>query len=209
MGYSVEGFSEPLPSDTDIPRLRAGGVGAQFWSVYIDDEPERAVRRPGNARADRLGAPARRALSGHLRSRAHGRRGRSGRPVRADRFAPRRRGRPLDQRLPGRAPDARRARRALPHAHARQQHRVGRLGDRRTALRRPLRAWQRLRARAQSAGRPRRSLARVARDHARRARCDRRAGDLQPQLLQGALRPSAQCTRRRARPARGERGSRS
>ncbi|WP_345761541.1 dipeptidase [Diaminobutyricibacter sp. McL0608] len=40
-GYSVEGFSEPLPSDTDIPRLRAGGVGAQFWSVYIDDGPDR------------------------------------------------------------------------------------------------------------------------------------------------------------------------
>src|SRR5262252_5819747 len=24
---------------TDIPRLRAGGVGAQFWSVYVPSEP--------------------------------------------------------------------------------------------------------------------------------------------------------------------------
>ncbi|WP_426515871.1 dipeptidase [Diaminobutyricibacter sp. McL0618] len=38
--YSVEGLSELLATDTDIPRLRAGGVGAQFWSVYIDDGPD-------------------------------------------------------------------------------------------------------------------------------------------------------------------------
>jgi membrane dipeptidase len=30
--------------DTDIPRLRAGGVGAQFWSVYIPSGPEVAAR---------------------------------------------------------------------------------------------------------------------------------------------------------------------
>ena len=23
------------PTHTDLPRLRAGGVGAQFWSVYV------------------------------------------------------------------------------------------------------------------------------------------------------------------------------
>lgn len=40
--YSVEGLSEPLLTDTDIPRLRAGGVGAQFWSVFISDELEGA-----------------------------------------------------------------------------------------------------------------------------------------------------------------------
>jgi membrane dipeptidase len=28
----------PAPGETDIPRLRAGGVGAQFWSVYIPVE---------------------------------------------------------------------------------------------------------------------------------------------------------------------------
>lgn len=28
----------PEPGDTDIPRLRAGGVGGQFWSVYVPGE---------------------------------------------------------------------------------------------------------------------------------------------------------------------------
>ncbi len=31
-----------LPGDTDLPRLREGGVGAQFWSVYVPAE-EKAV----------------------------------------------------------------------------------------------------------------------------------------------------------------------
>src|ERR1700722_18786823 len=37
-GYSVEGLESGLATDTDIERLRAGHVGAQFWSVYVDDE---------------------------------------------------------------------------------------------------------------------------------------------------------------------------
>ncbi|HJT64318.1 MAG TPA: dipeptidase [Candidatus Limnocylindria bacterium] len=28
----------PEPGDTDLPRLRAGGVGGQFWSVYVPGE---------------------------------------------------------------------------------------------------------------------------------------------------------------------------
>lgn len=36
--YSVEGLEEGLTTDTDIARLRAGRVGAQFWSVYVTDE---------------------------------------------------------------------------------------------------------------------------------------------------------------------------
>jgi membrane dipeptidase len=41
-GYSVEGLDGHRPElHTDIPRLRAGGVGAQFWSVYVPgDQPE-------------------------------------------------------------------------------------------------------------------------------------------------------------------------
>lgn len=37
--YSVEGLDGDLGDgfDTDVPRLRAGGVGGQFWSVYVDD----------------------------------------------------------------------------------------------------------------------------------------------------------------------------
>ncbi|XVU22200.1 dipeptidase [Actinoplanes sp. CA-054009] len=46
-GYAVEGLDEPRPElQTDIPRLRAGGVGGQFWSVYVPGdlgEPEAVV----------------------------------------------------------------------------------------------------------------------------------------------------------------------
>ncbi|MGY4857188.1 dipeptidase [Cryobacterium sp. AP23] len=36
-GYSVEGLDGALDTDTDIDRLRAGRVGGQFWSVYVED----------------------------------------------------------------------------------------------------------------------------------------------------------------------------
>jgi membrane dipeptidase len=39
----------PAAGDTDIARLRAGGVGGQFWSVYIPSSPE--VGKRGFARA--------------------------------------------------------------------------------------------------------------------------------------------------------------
>jgi Zn-dependent dipeptidase, microsomal dipeptidase homolog len=41
--YSVDGLDGSLWSDTDIPRLHAGGVTAQFWSVYVEDEASGAV----------------------------------------------------------------------------------------------------------------------------------------------------------------------
>lgn len=36
--HSVEGLEIGLTTDTDIARLRAGRVGAQFWSVFVSDE---------------------------------------------------------------------------------------------------------------------------------------------------------------------------
>jgi len=46
---NVEGhdISVPASHDTDIPRLRAGGVGTQFWSVYVPSSlpPLQAVRQ--------------------------------------------------------------------------------------------------------------------------------------------------------------------
>jgi membrane dipeptidase len=46
-GYSVEGLDKLREElHTDLPRLRAGGVGAQFWSVYVSSslaEPEAVV----------------------------------------------------------------------------------------------------------------------------------------------------------------------
>ena len=49
LGGDVEGhdISVAASHDTDIPRLRAGGVGAQFWSVYVPSSvtPLQAVRQ--------------------------------------------------------------------------------------------------------------------------------------------------------------------
>jgi membrane dipeptidase len=46
-GYDVSGLDGHRPDlQTDIPRLRAGGVGGQFWSVYVPSdlpEPEAVV----------------------------------------------------------------------------------------------------------------------------------------------------------------------
>ncbi|GAY08276.1 dipeptidase [Pseudonocardia sp. N23] len=46
-GYAVEGLDGHRPElHTDLPRLRAGGVGAQFWSVWVPSglpEPEAVV----------------------------------------------------------------------------------------------------------------------------------------------------------------------
>jgi len=48
-GGDVEGYdiSVPASHDTDIPRLHAGGVGTQFWSVYVPSSlpPLQAVRQ--------------------------------------------------------------------------------------------------------------------------------------------------------------------
>ena len=41
--YSVDGLERGLASDTDIARLRAGGVGAQFWSVWVEDTLDGAL----------------------------------------------------------------------------------------------------------------------------------------------------------------------
>lgn len=40
--YSVEDLEVSSTTDTDIARLRAGRVGAQFWSVFVKDEMEGA-----------------------------------------------------------------------------------------------------------------------------------------------------------------------
>ena len=35
----------PSPGQTDLPRLRAGGVGGQYWSVYVPGEPGTGLAR--------------------------------------------------------------------------------------------------------------------------------------------------------------------
>ena len=41
--YSLE--LAPPPGQTDLPRLRQGGVGGQFWSVYVPGEPASGLAR--------------------------------------------------------------------------------------------------------------------------------------------------------------------
>ncbi|MBW4040621.1 MAG: membrane dipeptidase [Acidobacteria bacterium] len=41
--YTVAGLDVSPSTQTDIVRLRAGGVGAQFWSVFVEDRGEGAV----------------------------------------------------------------------------------------------------------------------------------------------------------------------
>ncbi|MDP5228631.1 MULTISPECIES: dipeptidase [Arthrobacter] len=41
-GYSFDGLDTGRPEfDTDIPRIRAGGLGGQFWSVYVPSTLEK------------------------------------------------------------------------------------------------------------------------------------------------------------------------
>jgi membrane dipeptidase len=48
LAYGVDGLDTGVPAvHTDLPRLAAGGVAAQFWSVYVpvDLDPGDAVRQ--------------------------------------------------------------------------------------------------------------------------------------------------------------------
>ena len=116
---------------TDLPRLREGGVGAQFWSVCVPAqltgdaaviatlEQVDAVHRMTGRYADQLGfARTADEVEAALAVRAH-------------RLAAGRRGRALDRLLPGHAAAAARARGALPDADPQRQRRLGRLGHRR------------------------------------------------------------------------------
>ena len=101
---SVAGLESGFPGHTDIARLRAGHVGAQLWSVFVEDLPPGTEGRNARAVAETLeqidvvhrlveGVP------GRPRARALGR-GRGNRPrLRTHRLPARRRGRPPDRRL--------------------------------------------------------------------------------------------------------------
>ena len=56
-------------TQTDIPRLVEGGVGGQFWSVYVPASTGRRHRRDGGLRAGRPGAPDDRGLPGPVPAR--------------------------------------------------------------------------------------------------------------------------------------------
>ncbi len=43
LAHAADGSGDQPPLMTDIPRLRAGGVGAQFWSVWVPSDSKEAV----------------------------------------------------------------------------------------------------------------------------------------------------------------------
>ena len=183
---------------TDLPRLAAGRVGAQFWSVYVPASLAGASAAGNGAVAAVLEQIdlARRMIARYpevARARAdRGRRG-AGLRLRPGGLAARRRGRPRDRRLARRAADALRARRAVPDPDPQRQRRLGRFGHRRAAGRRAdrVRPGRGPRDAAdRHAGRP---VARVPGHDARRARRGRGAGDLQP-LLAPARSATARAT---------------
>ena len=156
-------ISEPgCPTHTDLPRLRAGGVGAQFWSVFVPAtlqgdaavsatlEQVDAVHAMTARYADDLAlattrADVERAWSQGRIASLHGGRGRA------------------QHRLLARhAADAARARGALPDPDAQRQRAVGRLGHRRAGARRALAVRARGGARDEPPRHARRPLARSA-----------------------------------------------
>ncbi len=113
------------PTHTDLPRLRAGGVGAQFWSVFVpatlqgdaavtatleqvDAVHAMTARYAGDLALATTRADVERAWSQGRIASLH-----------------RRRGRPQHRLLARRAADAARPRGALPDPHPQRQRRRG------------------------------------------------------------------------------------
>ena len=163
---------------TDIPRLVEGGVGGQFWSVYVPsslagDAAVTAVFEQVDIVHRMIAAyPGRFQLALTADDVDDGVQGGQ------DRLPARRGGRPLHQQLARRAPLAVRARRPLHDADAQRQRRLGRLGDRRAGLRRPVRLRPRGRGGDAAPRHARRPVARGGHDDERRPGHGAGPGDL-------------------------------
>ena len=132
-------------------------------------EPRRRRGRDGGLRAGRRGAPDDRRLPGPLPAGADRRRRGRGVQGGQDRLPARRGGRPQHQQLARRAPLAARPGRPLHDADAQRQRRLGRLGDRRAGLRRPVGLRPRGRGGDAAPRHARRPVARRGFHHERRA----------------------------------------
>ena len=74
IGVSKIDLRKPIEGlDTDIPRLRAGRVGGQFWSVVGSGRPAGGGRAADGSRAARHRRGLRRSLPRRLRPRDDGR----------------------------------------------------------------------------------------------------------------------------------------
>ena len=175
---------------TDIPRLRQGGVGAQFWSVYvppafagqqavtatleqIDIVHRMMARYPGDFELATTADDVQRIF-------------RSGQ----DRLAHRHGRRPRHRLVARRAADVRPPGRALHDAHPLEERAVGRLGDRHARARRAHRVRRGRRPRDEPAGDARRPEPRVGRDDGGCPARDAGAGHLLALVGPRALRSS-------------------
>ena len=80
VGYDLDRYDvgqRQTRTHTDLPRLRDGGVGAQFWSVFVPTQ-EGGAGGDVDARADRRGVRDGPTLRRPARPRDHGRRRRGG-----------------------------------------------------------------------------------------------------------------------------------
>ena len=190
---------------TDIPRLRQGGLGGQFWSVYVPSTMQGKRGGARDARADRHRAPHDAALAADVCDGAHRGRGRARLQERADRVDDRHGGRPLDRQLARHAAHDARPRRRLHDADPQPQRAVGRLGDRQAGARRPVEVRRRGRARDELARDARRPQPRLARHDGGRDSRQRGAGDLLALVGEGAVQRAAQRARQRPADAAEER----
>ncbi len=143
---------------TDIPRLRQGGVGGQFWSVYVPStmQGKEAVR----ATLEQIDIVHRmmRRWPETFETGANGGRHRAHLQERAHRLDDRHGGRALDRQLARHAADDACARRRVHDPDPQRQRAVGRLGDRQAGTRRPFALWRGGSARDELARHARRSL---------------------------------------------------
>ncbi len=180
-------------------------MGGQFWSVYVPaslagDSAVTAVFEQVDIVHRMIAAyPGRFQLALTADDVDDGVQGRQ------DRLPARRGGRPQHQRLARRAPLAVRPRRPLHDADAQRQRRLGRLGDRRAGLRRPVRLRAGGRGGDAAPRHARRPVARGGFHYERRPRRRAGTGDLLSLQCPGAHRSPAQRPRRRSRPAGRER----
>ena len=195
-------LAEPVAgTHTDLPRLAVGGVGAQFWSVYVpaslagDGAVAAVLEQIDVVRRIDRGLP-RGARTGADR----GRRGADLR-LRPGGLAARCRRWPRHRRVARRAADAVRARRQVPDADPQRQRRLGRFGHRQAAGRRADRVRPGCGPRDATDRHARRPFARRGFHDAPCAGRGPGPGDLLALQRQGGHRQPAQRARRRAGPA--------
>ena len=184
---------------TDIPRLRAGIVGGQFWSVWVPVEIKGAEAVETTLEQIDLVKRIAAKYPADFEIALYGRRRAPDPQGRENRLADRHRRRPSDRQFPrGAAADVR-PRRALHDVDPRPQYRLG--GCRHRRARAPwLDAVRRGGGpRDEPSRHARRFEPRLARHDAGGARGERRAGHVFPFLRARARRSSARCARRHPR----------